>query len=334
MNAISTVYHAIRGGVAFNPVTDIPPLNGKVILVTGGNAGLGKSAIQQLAAHSPARIYLASRDASRAQSAIADITRAVPSAGSIIKPLSLDLTSFASIKAAAQEVLSESSRLDILMLNAGIMATPAATTQEGYEIQFGTNHVGHALLTTLLLPLLLRTASAQLQEGQETGGRPDVRVVVLTSMAHRFTAPGGIAFSTLKSAGPQNLYSTWARYGQSKLANILFAKELARRYPQLTVVAVHPGVVNTNLMSPFSQQYLAARLALHAAGWILATPDQAVRQQLWAATAKEGIESGEYYHPVGVAGFASAWAKDEELARRLWEWTEKELEGQVVEGTN
>ncbi|KXX73554.1 Short-chain dehydrogenase TIC 32, chloroplastic [Madurella mycetomatis] len=329
MNVISTLYNAVRGGVAFKPATDIPPLNDKVILVTGGNAGLGKAAIQQLAAHSPARIYLASRDASRAQSAIADITRAVPSAGSVIKPLSLDLTSFASIKAAAQQVLSECSRLDILMLNAGIMATPAATTQEGYEIQFGTNHVGHALLTKLLLPLLLRTAALQLQQSPETR-KPDVRVVVLSSMAHLFSAPGGIDFSTLKGAGSGGLYWTWALYGQSKLANILFAKELARRYPQLTVVAVHPGVVNTNLMIPFSQQYLVAHLARRAGGWVLSTADQAVRNQLWAAAATKGIENGEFYYPVGVAGLAGGRANDGELARMLWEWTEKELEGQVL----
>lgn len=333
MNAISILYNAVRGGVAFNPATDIPPLNDKVILVTGGNAGLGKTAIQQLAAHSPARIYLASRDASRAQSAIADITRAVPSAGGIIRRLSLDLASFASIRAAARQVLAECSRLDILMLNAGIMATPAAVTQEGFEIQLGTNHVGHALLTKLLLPLLLRTAALQLERSPETG-KPDVRVVVLSSMAHLFTAPGGIDFSTLKAAGPGGLYWTWALYGQSKLANILFAKELARRYPQLTAVAVHPGVVNTNLMTPFSQQYLVVHLARRVGGWVLTTVDRAVRSQLWAATATEGIESGEFYCPVGVAGLAGGWANDGELARRLWEWTEKELEGQVVESTN
>lgn len=346
MKAFSALYRTVFGGVDFNPDTDIPPLTGKVILVTGGNAGLGKCAIEQLAAHSPARIYLASRDASRAQSAIDDITRRVPSARTILKPLSLDLASFASIRAAAQQVLSESPRLDILMLNAGIMATPAATTVDGYEIQFGTNHVGHALLTKLLLPLLLRTANAapeterpQADDDGPGGGapqqaKPDVRVVVVSSMAHHGSARGGIDFAALKAPGPDGVYAAWARYAQSKLANILFADELARRHPgQLTAVSLHPGMVNTNIMSPFVSRHLAARAALRALDWaFFTTADRAARHQVWAATAREGVESGAYYHPIGAPGLRSWRARDKELARRLWEWTEKELEGVMAEG--
>jgi NAD(P)-dependent dehydrogenase (short-subunit alcohol dehydrogenase family) len=327
MGLASAIYNSVRGGVSFNPATDIPPLNGKVILVTGGNSGLGKSAIKYLVQKSPARIWLASRDASRAQAAIDEIVSQVPSASTVIKPLSLDLASFASIKSAARQVLAESDRLDILMLNAGIMATPADTTKEGYEIQFGTNHVGHALLTKLLLPLLLKTTTLQQQEQQ----KPDVRVVVVSSAAHRNAPACGIVFDTLRT--PQTELWAWARYGQSKLANILFAKELARRYPhpQLTVVAVHPGVVNSNLAGPLSEQYRAARLAIGVAGRIFfSSTDVGAKNQLWAATALEGVQSGKYYHPVGVTGWASDLALDDGLARKLWDWTEKELDGESI----
>ncbi|KAJ4376838.1 hypothetical protein N0V85_008998, partial [Neurospora sp. IMI 360204] len=260
----------LSGGVSFNPRTDIAPsaIQGKTILVTGGNAGLGKQSILEFvcqpASSLPSRIWLCSRSLERAQSAIDDISTAVQSSGvnpdfdasSIIKPLELDLTSFDSIKYAARTVLKESDRLDILMLNAGIMATATGVTAEGYEIQFGTNHLGHALLTKLLLPLLLKTAHSakgndlpQPADGTPSSP-PDVRVVILSSEGHRLTPLSGISFSNLKSN--QSSILTWQRYGQSKLANILFGKQLAAHYPdELTVVALHPGAVNTQLFHPF-----------------------------------------------------------------------------------
>ncbi|KAG5807470.1 hypothetical protein H9Q74_008305 [Fusarium xylarioides] len=135
---------------------DIPSLEGKVILVTGATAGLGKESVLQFAHHNPSRIYLCSRNLQKAQLAAQDIKQTVPSAS--IRLLHLDLCSFASIKEAARIVLSESERLDILMLNAGTMFVPLDHTADGYEIQFGTNHMGHALLNKLLIPLLEKTA--------------------------------------------------------------------------------------------------------------------------------------------------------------------------------
>jgi hypothetical protein len=178
-------------GKKFDPSRDIGSLEGKVVLVTGGtylttstspfhtdsnstgNAGLGKQTVTYLASHSPARIYLAARTPSKATSAIADIHSAVPNACEIIH-LPLDLTSFSSIASAADTFKSRESRLDILINNAGIMASPYSTTKEGYEIQLGTNHMGHALLTKLLLPTLIETSK---QPGA------DVRIVTLSSMA-------------------------------------------------------------------------------------------------------------------------------------------------------
>ncbi|KAK3388651.1 hypothetical protein B0T20DRAFT_364587 [Sordaria brevicollis] len=346
----------IPGGVSFNPRKDIAPasIHGKTILVTGGNAGLGKQSIlefvRQPASSLPSRIWLCSRSLERAQSAIDDISAAVQASGvnpdfdasSIIKPLELDLTSFDSIKRAAKTVLSESDRLDILMLNAGIMATATGVTSEGYEIQFGTNHLGHALLTKLLLPLLLKTARSAKGNDlpQPSDGSPpltpDVRVVILSSEGHRLTPLSGIAFDTLKS--DQSPMLTWQRYGQSKLANILFGKQLAAHYPdELSVVSLHPGAVNTQLFHPFRDSGWFGWAATGVLKFFLSTVEDGARNQVWAATApKEQIQEKDgkggcgYFLPVGKRIGESGWAKDEELGKRLWEWTVRELEGQEV----
>ncbi|KAK5657567.1 hypothetical protein OQA88_3141 [Cercophora sp. LCS_1] len=304
-------------GVSFNPAKDIPSLKGKVILVTGGNSGLGKQSIIELAPHEPELIWLCARGEARAQAVIDDVRKTVPNAN--IKPLDLDLASFESIKNAARRVAAESDRLDVLMLNAGIMATPAGQTKEGYELQFGTNHVGHALLTKLLLPLLEKTAEQPAS---------DVRVIVLSSVAHLGAPSGGILFDSLKSE--QASVNTIYRYGQSKLANVLFAVEMARRYPKIKTIALHPGAVISNLATPFSNSYafLKPFVWLYMTAFAVSVED-GVKNQLWA-TVSSDAKSGEYYMPVGSNTGASALSKDEELAKKLWEWTEKELEDQTL----
>lgn len=312
------------GGVSFEPSKDIPSLAGKVILVTGGNTGLGKQAILELARYGkPAKIYLAARNQERAAAAIEEIKATCPEAP--IVPLDLDLTSFESIKDAARKFLNQEERLDVLMLNAGIMAVPAGQTKEGYEIQVGTNHVGHALLTKLLLPTLQATAARP--------EKPDVRVVALTSAGLGLATPGvGINFDNLKSDGA-NTY-TWTRYGQSKLANALFVRELAKRYPEIRAVAVHPGGVDTTLFHPFGNSLgVLGSVFTFALRPFLKTVEQGARNQVWA-TVGEDVESGEWYAPVGVKGTVKVrgtdLARDGELARKLWEWTEEELKDQKI----
>ncbi|KAK3386038.1 hypothetical protein B0H63DRAFT_190940 [Podospora didyma] len=310
------------GGVSFKTAADIPSLAGKTILVTGGNSGLGKQSVLDFARYGqPSLIWLAGRNADRCQLAIDEIVPQLPSGSStVIKPLVLDLTSFGSIRTAAQRVVTESSQLNILMLNAGIMTTPPGLTADGYEIQFGTNHVGHALLTKLLMPLLLQTAAQS---------KPDdlPRVVVLASMGHK-TAPGGeIIFDKLKSE--QLEINTLSRYGQSKLANVLFARELAKRYKgQLITASVDPGLVNTNLANPIMESMLIARLVTPVVSKIFGqSPAEGAKGQLWAAMAKE-VESGEYYGPApGKKGYTKQPEKWDALGEKLWGWTEKELEG-------
>lgn len=298
--------------VSFNPQKDIPSLEGKVVLVTGGNNGLGKQAILELARHQPKLIWLAARDVAKAEAAIRSTRDQVP--GANMKPLKLDLASFESVKQASKIVVSESDRLDLLMLNAGIMASAAAVTKDGYELQFGTNHMGHALLTKCLLPLLTKTSQ---------DGANDVRVVVVSSAAYKARPTHGVDFDVLKTSGES--MSTIFRYGQSKLANILFARELARENPQIRVASVHPGTVKTNLTSSMTGLPFIVRGLDKLASYFYVRPEEGVKNQLWAATSTD-YTSGEYIEPVGQLGKLVEEGLDDTLSRKLWDWTEKELQ--------
>ena len=202
------------------------------------------------------------------------------------------------------------------MCNAGVMALPPGLTTDGYEIQFGTNHVGHALLVKLFLPTLLRTAEAP---------NSDVRIVFLTSLGFRGHPSGGIVFNDLHTTQDFGVIGHWTRYGQSKLANILYPAELARRYPKITSVSVHPGVVATGLVGNLG--FLNKALVYVTNIGKVKVPADGTWNQLWAATAKKGrITNGAYYVPVGVLGSHDKESKSEKLAGELWKWTQKELE--------
>lgn len=278
-----------------------------------GNAGLGKEAALQLAKHNPSRIFIGSRSEKKAQVTIAEIVAAVPTAQ--LSAIQMDLASLASVAKAAIQIMAMTPRLDILMNNAGIMAVPAQCTVNGYEIQFGTNYVGHALLTKLLLPMMLETAKDP---------SSDVRVINLTPHSHARAPEGGINFPKLHSADPGTAPLT--KYGQSKLANILHTKALAKRYPSIKTIAIHPGMVNTGLSTTMRRSFLLARVVMPAVAYFSAVGvKQGVLNQLWGATSADS-KNGEYYEPVGVGGMGSVYTKDTELAEKLWEWTEKELE--------
>ncbi|KAM5349754.1 hypothetical protein ACJ41O_006259 [Fusarium nematophilum] len=302
----------------YNPDADIPSLKGKVVLITGGNVGLGKQSALSLCKHHPSQVWIAARSAKKGNAAISEIKEQVPGSGISLRFLELDLASFDSVKSAARTLLESVSRLDIVLLNAGIMACPPGLTKEGYEVQFGTNHIGHALLLKLLLPLLVKTASSP---------DSDVRVVSVSSVAHKFGPSGGIQFDSLKTSA--EIMATNDRYGQSKLANLLYAREIARQYPQLTTVAIHPGTVKTDLQQSNDGSFVVSAFQKVVVPIIGVSVEEGAKNQLWAATAKD-VESGEYYVPVGIPGKGSALSMDRELSRKLWEWTEKELEGHVI----
>lgn len=287
-----------------------PVIRTRLSMVTG-NSGLGKESVIQFAKHNPAQIILAARTPSKAQAAIESIKAESPSAQ--ITYLPLDLASLQSINEAADTVNETTPRLDILMNNAGIMAVPEGNTTDGFEIQLGTNHIGHFQLTKKLLPLLQKTSKMP---------EADVRVITLSSMGHHGAPKGGINFDD--PAMPQA--GTWARYGQAKLANILFAKELARRYPEIRSVSIHPGIIKTELYSTIKQNssWLRTALAL-AGGLVLKSVAEGAKNQLWASTSK-AVVSGNYYTPVGVQSLGTNYAQDDELAARLWTWTEDQIE--------
>jgi NAD(P)-dependent dehydrogenase (short-subunit alcohol dehydrogenase family) len=302
----------------FDPETDIPSLEGKVILVTGGNSGLGLATIDAIARHSPSKIYLAARSRSKAEAARASILASAATNTNIVL-LDLDIADFASVRKAAATVLANTDRLDILQLNAGISTVPWRTTTDGYEVQFGTNYLGHVLLTQLLMPLLLKTS-------QMSGA--DVRIIAMSSKGHNYAPkPEGICFDQLKT--PMSDVSAYPLYGQSMLAKALFAAEMARRYPQITTTSLHPGLVKTNVWTGEKQgpQWLLHLVIQPFVAIAGVTAKEGVKGQLWCSFAqKSKVKNGAYYDPVGLLGRESKLARDNALAKKLWEWTEKELQ--------
>jgi NAD(P)-dependent dehydrogenase (short-subunit alcohol dehydrogenase family) len=300
---------------SFNPATAVPSLAGKVVIVTGGNIGLGKETILQLAKHNPQRIYMASRSESKALAAIKEIKSSLPKdAHTTIEYLQLDLSDLKSVKAAAQTFSSSNTRLDLLILNAGIMATPPSRSSTGHDLQLATNHLGHFLLTKLLLPTLQKTASEP---------NADVRVISLSSEAFNMSPALPVIMSPdLASKGP------WARYGASKAANILFAAEFARRYPAIKAVSVHPGLIKTQLYEPSgSTSNFIVRNAINWIGPLMFVDvPRGAQNQLWAAAgSKRGdLKDGAYYTPVGKLQ-SNKWAGDAAGGKTFWEWTEGEL---------
>jgi len=270
--------------------------------------------VLQLAKHQPQKIYLAARTASKAQGAIASIKSQI-SEDVDIEHLPLDLSSLKSIKSAADHVDSQNDRLDILVLNAGIMAVPPGKTETGHDIQLGTNHIGHFLLTKLLLPKLQHTAK---QSGS------DVRVISVSSEAWNL-AP---SFDTIISTEKLCKTNPWTRYGASKASNIMFAAELARRYPNLTAVSVHPGLIKTDLYLPNQKSNWIMRYGMSAFGPLMFqdVPYGALNQ-LWAAAGvpNSKLSNGAYYTPVGSLKAGNQWATNEKYGKQLWEWTENEL---------
>lgn len=214
-----------------------------------------------------------------------------------------------------------SDRLDLFIGNAGIMAVPPNLTEDGFEIQFGTNHVGHAVMLKLLRPVLLRTS--------EIPGS-SVRVIMLSSFGHTMHPPGGIQFDSLKDA---DSWSGYQRYGQSKLANILTTKAMAKRYPKIISASVHPGLVRTELGGRTALSPLSFFFRLTSWTPLYLTPEQGAQNTLWVATAAaDQVRSGGYYEPVGklerprarMSGMDPI-CNDADLADKLWKWTEDEL---------
>ncbi|KAJ3407473.1 hypothetical protein CcCBS67573_g00587 [Chytriomyces confervae] len=291
----------------------IPDLTGRVFVVTGGNTGIGYETCLQLAKKN-ATIVMASRSEERAAGAIEKIKAST--GNDKIEFLKLVLNDLNQVSSAAKELTARHTKIDVLVNNAGIMASPFALSVDGIEDQFATNHVGHFLFTREVLPALLQ------------GDQP--RIVNLSSSAHTFAPkPEGIRFQSINVEGSMG---TWERYGQSKLSNILFSKKLNKLYGDKIIVnSVHPGVVDTELMRGPAATYgtwVRPFLGMFKA---LATisPQDGALTQLFCATSPIIQEKGlkdRFFEPtasdVTDTSKLSAFGKDDALADKLWEFTE------------
>jgi NAD(P)-dependent dehydrogenase (short-subunit alcohol dehydrogenase family) len=247
----------------------------------------------------------------KADEVIAEVHKASP--GVPITFLGCDMASFESVAAAAKRFLADFDMLDIVFANAGIMAVPAGLTKDGYEVQFGTNHMGHALLLKYLLPLMAKTAAT---------GR-DVRLVTTSSSA--FQGASKIAYDTIKT--PQNgLFGHWRRYMQSKLANTWYSQKIAELYPDIMSCSIQPGAVATDIGGSHLGMVDKLFMAVSTRGKSL-TPEEGAYNMCWVATTKrENLTNGAYYEPVGWPGTMTKASQDTTLRDELWEWTQKELE--------
>jgi NAD(P)-dependent dehydrogenase (short-subunit alcohol dehydrogenase family) len=299
---------------------DIPDLTGKTYLVTGANSGLGLQSTRMLSSHG-AHVVMACRSAARAESAKQGVLRDNPEAS--LELLSLDLSDLRQIESATETFLKKHERLDGLLNNAGLMALPLARTADGFEMQMGTNHLGHFALTSLLFPVLTKSRG---------------RVVSVSSIMHRF------ARSTVEDLSyEKRRYDKWEAYANSKLANLLFTFELAQRAADhpVKVVAAHPGYSATDLQGkgPDAEgAWLMGQFMALSNAFFAQPAELGALPQLRALTDPE-VESRDYFGPKGLfelggaagrVGYSSA-AADKKLAAELWQQSVA-LTGQSFQG--
>ena len=288
----------------------IPDQAGRTAVVTGANSGLGLVTARELA-RAGARVILACRNTVKGQSAVQEIGTAAP--GAAVELAALDLGNLESVRAFSESFRSGHEGLDLLVNNAGLMAPPRHLTVDGFELQLGTNHLGHFALTGLLIGAM--------------EGRSDARVVTVSSNAHRI---GRIDFDDLHG---ERRYNRWRAYGQSTLANLPFAFELNRRLraagSSIRSVAAHPGYAATNLQT--SAPPLLDRLVMMVGNRVVAQSAEMGALPLLYAATYPGLEGGSYVGPDGIGEqrghpklvAPSGAARDEKVANRLWTVSEE-----------
>jgi len=298
----------------FLPSRDIPDLSDKVIIVTGGNTGIGKETIRELLKKN-AKVYMASRTKARADQAIAELKA---DTGKEAIFLELDLANLDQVTRAAHEFKSKETTLHVLINSAGVMNPPLdQLTANGYDSQFGTNVLGHAHFTLELLPALIA--------GAKSSSDGKARVVNVSSSGSYFFPR--IEWESLQGQHPiRKKIGNQMLYCQSKFGNVVFSNEFARRYADQGIISnsLNPGNIQTELYR--NQGFLHGLLT----GWLLYPPPHGALTQLWAATTPEAKDyNGAWFVPWARIGPMPKEAKDPEVGKRLWDWIEEQRKSHV-----
>lgn len=312
---MSTLDHAFGKDSTTDDVLAGHDLTGLTVFITGANSGLGQETARAMAAKG-AHVVLSGRDQAKLDEAVAAIHAAHPDAN--LETITVDLGALENIRAATSRARQRFDKIDLLINNAGVMATPFLHTHDGFEMQFGTNHLGHFALTAELMPLIERGTAK--------------RIVNLSSRGHHM---GPVNFDDPHFA--QRPYDPWASYGQSKTANILFTVGLEQRYAVMGIhaYAVHPGGIQTNLGRHMTEEMMAsllARVTANDSGFAWKTIPQGAATSCWAATAPELEGKGGVYcedcHVAPVddessTGGVRSYALNTSYADRLWALSEE-----------
>ena len=296
-------------------IDEVPDQSGRTAVVTGANVGIGREAARVLASRG-ATVILACRNAAKGEAAADWIAAASATERRKLRVVRLDLASLASVRTAADEIRASCPRLDLLINNGGVMTIPFARSDDGFELTFATNHLGHFALTGLLLEQLLAT--------------PGSRVVTVSSVAHR---RGHVDFEALQS---EQVYEPGRAYDQSKLANLLFAYELQHRLhaadKETISLAAHPGIARTDLYRTSSRwERMLLSPALRPLTFWLAQNAAAGALPVLRAALDSGADGGEYYGPAGWGEYtgrpervdSSPSSHDGAAQRRLWQVSEQ-----------
>ncbi|KAL1493225.1 hypothetical protein ABEB36_011318 [Hypothenemus hampei] len=294
-------------GIFSSVCTSTVRLDGKTAIITGCNTGIGKETVKDFFERG-ARVIMACRNIEKATEAANEIKSSCISKENVGELIveELDLASLRSVRKCAETISNKESKINLLVNNAGVMVCPFQHTEDGFEMQFGTNHLGHFLFTLLLLPKIIQSAPA--------------RIVVVSSRAHE---RGSMNFEDLNYK--KRNYNPLEAYSQSKLANVLFSRELTKRLKEnnidgVTVYSLHPGVINTELGRYVKTTYgvfLATIWGLFK--WALKTPKQGAQTTIYCSVDEKcANESGLYYKECASATSAIA-ARSEEDAQRLWD---------------
>lgn len=274
-------------------------MDNRTILITGANAGIGKETTRQLA-RDGARIFMGCRRPEAGEEAAAEIRREVQQAD--LEVIELDLASQQSVREAARRMSYEAPQLDTLINNAGLFTSAWQTTEEGFELQFGVNHLGHFLLTHELLP--------QLQKSDHP------KIINVSSAAY---LQGKMDFDSLQDKPAS--YNGLLAYARSKLANVLFTRELARRYPELNSYALHPGAVGTGFAEKDSR-WIVRTIWKIARLFFLISPEKGAQTSVYLArTYPVPATNGSFIDDKQEARSPNALAADEQLAKKLWDYS-------------